>query len=133
MRQGWRVAPLVLIFATAGVMHFTSPGFFLAIVPPWVPKPDLVVAVSGVAEIAGAVGLLFDRTRRAAGWGLIALLVAVFPANVYMLQQAISRGASGLWQLALWVRLPLQPLLIWWIWRVVVSSKASRPRTGEVA
>jgi uncharacterized membrane protein len=59
---------------------------------------------------------------------LIALLVLNFPANVYMLQQAISRGASELWQLALWLRLPLQPLLIWWIWTVVVRRPNERRR-----
>src|SRR5436190_639283 len=71
-------------FVAVGVKHFLNPVFFRQIVPPALPHPALLVVVSGVCEIAGGVGLLFRRLRRAAGWGLIALLVAVFPANVYM-------------------------------------------------
>jgi uncharacterized membrane protein len=116
--QGRRaVMPIALLFAVAGVLHFASPGFFVRIVPPWVPRAELAVSLSGVAEMAGAIGLLIPATRVAAGWGLIALLVAVFPANVYMLQQAMAHGASSAGLALLWVRLPLQPLLIWWVWR----------------
>ena len=82
------VLPLAFLFVTIGVLHFVVPRFFLAIVPPWVPDPALAVSLSGVAEIAGGAGLLVPRVRRLAGWGLLLLLVAVFPANVHMLQQA---------------------------------------------
>jgi uncharacterized membrane protein len=109
--------PIALLFAVAGVLHFASPGFFVRIVPPWVPDAELAVSLSGVAELAGAIGLLIPATRTAAAWGLIALLVAVFPANVYMLQQAIAHGASATELAVLWIRLPLQPLLVWWIWK----------------
>jgi uncharacterized membrane protein len=111
------VTPVALLFAVAGVLHFASPGFFVRIVPPWVPRAEMAVSLSGVAEMAGAIGLLIPATRIAAGWGLIALLVAVFPANVYMLQQAIAHGASNTELAVLWIRLPLQPLLIGWVWR----------------
>jgi uncharacterized membrane protein len=77
------------------------------------PRPDLLVAISGVAELLGAMGLLLPRTRRAAGWGLILLLIAVFPANIRMLQDARASNASAVWQAMLWARLPLQALLIW--------------------
>ncbi|MFD2786853.1 DoxX family protein [Hymenobacter rubripertinctus] len=107
---------LALFFLTAGLMHFLRPEGFLRIVPPYLPHPLLLVHLSGAAEIAGALGLLVPATRRWAAWGLIALLVAVFPANVYMLQT----GGAGMvvpeW--ALWVRLPLQLVLLGWAWWV---------------
>jgi uncharacterized membrane protein len=109
---------LALIFASAGVLHFVTPAFFVRIVPAWVPDAKLAVEWSGVAEIAGAIGLMVPATRKAAAWGLIALLVAVFPANVNMLRMAIQADASAITQAVLWARLPLQPLLIWWLWRV---------------
>ena len=105
-----------LAFIGAGVMHFVKPRPFVEIVPPALPEPVALVAISGVAEIAGGAGLLFKRTRRAAGWGLLALLVAVFPANVYMAVAAERFSAfAPAW--ALWARLPLQPLMmlgVWW-------------------
>jgi uncharacterized membrane protein len=73
--------------------------------------------MSGVAEFAGGVGLLFPLTRRWSAWGLIALLVAVFPANIHMLQLARESYAAGWYIALLWARLPLQPVLIWWVWR----------------
>lgn len=120
--SGASVLPIALLFLTSGVLHFVTPGFFLRIVPTWVPDARLAVAVSGAAEIAGALGLLFPATRVAAGWGLIALLAAVFPANVYMLQQAIAKDASRAALAVLWARLPLQPLLMWWVWRAAVRA-----------
>lgn len=113
---------LAAIFATSGIMHFVAPEPFVRIVPPFLPRPDLMVAISGVAEVAGAIGLLVPATRRLAGWGLIALLVAVFPANIQMLLDARSQGEPLWWQAALALRLPLQPILIWLVWR---SCKAT--------
>ena len=107
---------LALFFLTAGLLHFLRPDGFVRIVPPYLPNPLLLVHLSGAAEIAGALGLLVPATRRWAAWGLVALLLAVFPANVYMLQT----GGAGLsvpeW--ALWLRLPLQLVLIAWAWWV---------------
>ncbi len=116
------VLPIAVLFFTSGVLHFVTPGFFLRIVPQWIPDARLAVVLSGVAEIAGAIGLLFPATRLAAGWGLIALLAAVFPANVNMLQQAMARDASRAAIAVLWARLPLQPLLMWWVWRAAVRG-----------
>jgi len=112
-------APAVLFF-TAGVLHFVMPGFFDRIVPPWVPNARVATYVSGVFEIAGAIGLLIPATRVAAAWGLIALLAAVLPANVHMLSQARAADASAGYIAGLSLRLPLQPLLMWWVWRVVI-------------
>lgn len=103
------------LFITTGTLHFLHAPFFASIVPPWLPAHAFLVAISGACEIAGAVGLLVPRTRRYAGIGLIMLLLAVFPANVYMamhpqLYAAIASAAALLW------RLPLQAVLIAWVW-----------------
>lgn len=108
---------LAAFFVVAGIAHFVRPQPYIGIMPSWVPDHPLMVALSGVAEIAGGVGVLFRRTRRAAGIGLILLLIAVFPANVQMLLNGI-HDAKPAWYLAgLWLRLPLQPLMVWWVWR----------------
>ena len=112
---------IALIFVVAGVSHFVIPAAFESIVPKWVPDAHAAVWWSGVAEIAGAIGLLVARTRVVAAWCLIALLVAVFPANVQMLVNAREAGAAAFYVAALWARLPLQALLIWWLWRVGVA------------
>ena len=107
---------LALLFVLAGLWHFVHPATYLAIMPPMLPQPLLLVYLSGVAELLGGLGLLPDRTRRLAGWGLIALLVAVFPANVYM---ALVHEQLGIPAWVAWGRLPLQLPLIWWVWRVL--------------
>ena len=112
--QRWLRYALALLFVGAGVLHFVRPAPFLRIVPPALPVPGLLVLLSGVAEVAGGLGLLLPATRRAAGWGLLALLVAVFPANVYMVGLASALHIPA-W--VLWARLPLQPLLMWAVWR----------------
>ena len=102
---------LALLFAVAGGMHFVRPRMFEAIVPPSLPSPRALVLVSGAAEIAGGVGLLVPGLRVAAGIGLIALLAAVFPANVFMARHAERfRRIAPAW--VLWARLPLQPALM---------------------
>lgn len=106
---------LVLLFVGAGVLHFITPQTYLRIMPPGLPAPGLLVQVSGLAEIGLGLLLLPARTRRLASWGLVALLVAVFPANVYMAQIHEQLRLAG-W--LAWGRLPLQGLLIWWVWRV---------------
>ncbi|QIX61519.1 DoxX family membrane protein [Hymenobacter sp. BT18] len=105
---------LAVLFIGAGVLHFIAPTMFVRIVPPYLPAPYLLVYLSGAAELAGGLGLLLPATRRLAAWGLVALLVAVFPANVYMLQSHGAGMPDPLW--ALWLRLPLQAVLIAWAW-----------------
>jgi len=97
--------------AYAGVRHFTNPAPFVQIVPSYCPFPDALVAISGAAEIAGGVGLLVPAVRRPAAWGLIALFLAVFPANVNMALHPTRLG-MGFAPWMLWVRLPLQLVLI---------------------
>lgn len=108
---------LAAFFAYAGVNHFTNPAFFEAIVPSWLPGPPLlVVYVSGFFEILGALGALLPQTRALAGWGLVALLVAVFPANAQMAIESERWVAAGTPLWALYLRLPLQLVLIAWAW-----------------
>ena len=102
---------LALLFVFTGVMHFARPRMFTAIVPPSLPAPGVLVAVSGAAEVLGGVGLLVPGARLAAGVGLILLLAAVFPANVFMARHA-DRFRRLAPPLALWARLPLQPVLM---------------------
>lgn len=109
---------LALLFVVAGTLHFLIPAPYLGIMPRWLPAHAALVAISGAAEIAGGIGLLPPQTRRAAGIGLIVLLVAVFPANIQMLLLYRARGVPWWGELLLWLRLPLQLLLIWGVWRV---------------
>jgi uncharacterized membrane protein len=103
------------VFIVAGVNHFVMPGAYRRIVPPGIGDPATLVGVSGVAEVAGGLGVLLGRTRRPAGLGLIALLAAVFPANLYMARNPQRFRRIPRW--ALYARLPLQPLMMAWVWR----------------
>ena len=95
----------------AGVSHFRKPKFFLAITPKWVPFPEKVNLIVGAIEIALGVLVVFDSTRSFAAWGIILLLVAVFPANVYHFQKALQKKKGVILTL---IRLPIQLLLIYW-------------------
>jgi uncharacterized membrane protein len=100
---------MATLYISAGVMHFVKPTFFLAMMPPQLPRPAALVAISGVAEIVLGVAVLVPATRVYAAWGIIALLIAVFPANIYAAVADIpGRGGYG--------RLPIQALLIAWAW-----------------
>jgi uncharacterized membrane protein len=105
-------------FLFAGLMHFLKPRPYVAIVPDALPRKREIVFASGVAEMAGGAGVLVPATRRAAGWWLIATLLAIFPANVNMAIN--SERFPMVPEPLLWVRLPLQALLIRWVWRVAV-------------
>ncbi len=102
-----------LWFFIGGIAHFVFTEAEMRIVPPYIPWPWAAVIVSGVFELIGAVGILWQPTRRLAGLGLMALTVAVTPANIYMLQEP-ELFAVPIW--ALWLRLPIQLGLLWLIW-----------------
>jgi uncharacterized membrane protein len=105
-----------LFFIPAGVNHFLNPNPYVTMMPAWLPAHVALVQISGVAEILGGVGVLIPQTRRCAAWGLIALLVAVFPANLNVALHGWPGENIPAW--ILWARLPFQPLMIWWIWRI---------------
>jgi uncharacterized membrane protein len=99
-------------FVLAGVNHFINPAFYLKIMPPYLPWHPALVYLSGVIEIILGLLLLTKKFARAAAWGLVALLVAVSPVNVHM---ALNRGLYPEYGVAaLWLRLPLQLVLIAW-------------------
>ena len=105
---------LAAIFCVvAGTLHFINTGVYVRIMPPWIPWPLAMGRVSGTFEILGGLGLLIPQIRWAAKWGLIALLVAVFPANIYMATNPVDAGTASIAPVLLWGRLPLQLLLIW--------------------
>lgn len=103
------------VMTFAGVMHFVKPGWYMRIMPEFLPAHRELVYASGVAEIVGALGTMHPRTRRPAGMFLIATLVAVFPANVHMAVNA--DDYRDLPEAALWARLPLQAVFVYWVWR----------------
>ncbi|MGH7729397.1 MAG: DoxX family protein [Vulcanimicrobiaceae bacterium] len=114
MRRTLSLALMSIGFIAAGALHFARPRTYEKIVPPYLPAPRALVYLSGAAEIAGGIGVLVPATRTAAGWGLVALMIAVFPANVYMAAEA-ERFARVAPPLALYARLPLQAILIAWV------------------
>lgn len=103
---------LAALFLMAGIAHFRSPGPFVKIVPPMLPAPYVLVYVSGIFEILGGLGILLESTRSIAGWGLVFLLLAVFPANIYMATAGIKIGGFPSQAWMAWARLPLQFVLI---------------------
>jgi len=115
---------LAVFFVVAGLGHFVSPQTYLHLMPPYLPWHLFLIYLSGAAEVAGGVGLCVPRLRRAAGWGLIALLFAVFPANIYMLTNGLVLGETMLPEWVLWLRLPLQGVLMAWIWWAAIARPA---------
>ncbi|KAB1188275.1 MULTISPECIES: hypothetical protein [Haloferax] len=120
------------LYIVAGVMHFVVPDAYVQIVPPAFPRALELVYLSGVAEVALGIGVLLPQTRRIAAWGLVALLIAIFPANVYMATSGVVlTGVPEFVQnpsaTARWARLPLQVVLILWAWWY------TRPAPGDEA
>jgi uncharacterized membrane protein len=112
----WQRVALWFVFAWflfGGIAHFALTDLEARIVPPQISDPRDVVLIAGVLELAGAFGLLIPWTRRAAGWGLFLLTIAVTPANVYML---LIHDQFDIPVWLLWLRLPLQAVLLWLIW-----------------
>jgi uncharacterized membrane protein len=112
-----RIAVVVaaVLYIVAGALHFIKPGPYLRIMPSYIPWHPAMVRVSGAFEIIGGLGLLVQSVRRPAAWMLVALLIAVFPANLYMAMHPAEAGASGIAPVLRWGRLPIQALLIWWV------------------
>ena len=105
---------IAVLFIGAGLAHFLWPEMFVRVVPPYFPRPLLLVYLSGVAEVLGGVGVLVPTARPYAGWGLLLLLCAVFPVHIYMVRRPGAFPQIPLW--ALYVRLPLQFVLMAWVY-----------------
>jgi uncharacterized membrane protein len=117
--------PVVIL---AGLNHFRVPETYERIIPDFLPGALALVYLSGVAEVAGGLGTLHPRTRRPAGWFLIATLIAIFPANIYMTLNAGDYPEIPGGEASLLLRLPLQLLFIYWVWLACLS-----PGRGEVS
>lgn len=102
---------LAIFMIGAGTMHFVNPDYFLKIVPPYLPLHEEIVLVSGICEFLLGVLLLFPRCSSMAAWGIMALLIAVFPANIYVYQHQEILPASPVIH---FLRLPLQGVLVLW-------------------
>lgn len=125
MRGNWRATArwlLAIFFVVAGANHFLMPEIYLGMMPPSLPWPGALNAISGAAEILGGVGLLVPRTRQLAGWGLVALLIAVFPANLHVALAGKMPG-TNLSPLTLWLRLPFQAVFLAWVWWVALARE----------
>ena len=122
---------LALFYGFAGVMHLAAPAPFLAITPAWVPFPEAIIAFTGLAELAGAAGIVqwrWPELRRAAGWGLALYALFVWPANFQHLlyDLASTDGGAGLGYHI--PRLAAQPLLIWLtLWASGAISRSAEP------
>ncbi len=116
-----------------GILHLAAPAGFVKIVPRALPWPLAVVYLSGFFEILLGIGLFVERLRAAAGWGLAALYLAVFPANINMALNDIQPGSSHIPRALLWARLPLQGALIflaWWVSRPAPKPPRRKPGAG---
>ncbi|MFT4909100.1 MAG: putative membrane protein [Natronomonas sp.] len=119
------------LYVVAGVLHFVVPELYVQIVPPILPAPLALVYLSGVAEIAVGVGVLLPRTRQYAAWATVAVLVAIFPANIYMATHGVvvegMPGGGDPSELVRWGRLPLQGVLILWaLWYTRPPAESTR-------
>ncbi|RHX87453.1 DoxX family protein [Leptospira stimsonii] len=107
---------MAVLYILAGILHFVIPKFYLRIMPPYIPYPKFVVWISGLIEIGLGLLLFFPETRSIGAWGTILLLIAVFPANLYHYQ---SRRKTDPPKWTLFLRLPLQIVLIYWAYTFI--------------
>ena len=116
-----------VFYVVAGTMHFLVPGFYRPMMPPYLPAHMALIYLSGLAELALGIAVLVPATRRLAAWGIILLLVAVFPANLHIafdnVPLAGASAGAGVWN---WVRLPLQAVLIAWAWWYTAQPLTAR-------
>jgi len=121
---------LALFFIVAGANHFRMPQAYLGMMPAWLPWLRTLNAIAGIAEILGGLGLLVPRARRLAGWGLLALLVAVFPANLHVALLGHMPGFNFS-PTVLWLRLPFQAFFIAWVWWVALRREPAGDRAAQ--
>jgi len=116
-------ALFAVLFVAAGLNHFINMDFYVSIMPPYLPAQVELVMISGVFEVLGGVGLMLKQTRHLAAIGVVLLMLAVFPANLYMAMEPERFEQFSV--LALYLRLPLQCLLIAWAWWIFQHSEKS--------
>jgi uncharacterized membrane protein len=133
VKLGLRIL-LGVFMILAGVRHFTHPDFYLQLMPPYIPAHKLMVDLSGVAEVVLGIGLLVPHAMisRLSAWGIIALLIAIFPANihVYLHREEIFPDVPAALHL---IRLPLQGLLILWAWWFTRPPRGETPAASNEA
>ena len=123
---------MALLYLVAGINHFLHKEFYLAIMPTWMGYHELLIIVSGICEILLSLLLLPIKTRSFAAWGIILLLVAVFPANVQMMVNYYHDQNTQLWISIL--RLPLQIVLVWWAYTFTTHhAKSVKTRTSTLS
>ncbi len=115
LKQKVSLYSMSVLYIAAGVYHFVAPQFYVAIMPPYIPFHNAFIYISGIAEIVLGILLLFNNTRKAAAYGIVMLLLIVFPANVQMLINYMQQHNPNIWIAV--VRLHLQAPLIWWAWK----------------
>lgn len=120
MLQTLSLYTLAAMFTAAGIAHFVKPGFFVRIVPTYLPAARLLVYASGVFEIAGGVGVLIPSVQVYAGWGLIVMLAAFLPVHTYMARDPDGKFA-GLPSWMLWLRIPMQFVIMAWVYWAVLA------------
>ncbi|CAM3061056.1 DoxX family protein [Flavobacterium frigoris] len=108
----WHLYLMAFIYTIAGINHFRSPRMYQKIIPPYFPNPKLLNILSGCAEIILGIALIIPTLSSYAAWGIIVLLIAVFPTHIYMYQDEKVRMGLPKWILLL--RMPLQLVLIYW-------------------
>ncbi len=117
-----------IFYGVAGINHFRDPGFYLPMMPPHLPLHLELVYLSGLAEIGLGMAVLIPQLRRRAAWGIILLLLAIFPANIHIAVHNVPLGGAphglGLWN---WVRLPFQGVLIAWAWWYTPAERTPMP------
>lgn len=121
IRAGFRVLLAVLLILQGG-NHFVADEFMVRMIPAYLPAPELLVYLSGIAEIILGGMLFVPKLRVLAGWGIIALLFAVFPANLQMALHP--EDWPELPSAALWGRLPFQLVFLYWTWAVTLAKGA---------
>jgi uncharacterized membrane protein len=115
MNLPWHLYLMAFLYIIAGINHFRKPGMYIRIIPPAFKNPKLINTLSGVAEILLGILLMLPFTKKFAAWGIIGLLIAIFPSNLFMFQD--KKASFGLPKWILFVRLPLQIVLIYWAYQ----------------
>jgi uncharacterized membrane protein len=132
--MNWHASGRILLgvfFIAAGLNHFRDPAFYQSMMPPWVPWPEILQKAAGTAEVAGGMGVLIPRFRRLAGWGLLGLLAAVFPANLHLALHGWPEAPGGIPPWLLWARLPLQLVFAAWVWWTCLADPQAEKARAE--